>query len=404
MKILHTADWHIGHTLYNYDRSDEHLAFFKALTETVRKEMPDVMLVCGDIFHTGSPSAAAQKLYVENMLEIHEAAPEMEIVVIAGNHDSGSKLEIDKELWKHFNLHVRGYISKGTEDRYPNLKDYIISIGNPIKGYVVAIPHCYPQNFPVCDGDTQMKDRAAAFCNALLSKTSEMNKDSLPIVMAAHATVSGSDPLKQEIIVGGLDSIDPEEVKEIYDYMALGHIHFPQNIGPRIRYSGSAIPVSFNETYPHSISIIETDRHDDIPKIRTVRLPMTRKVVTIPENEPVEFEEALKMLEDFPDNEDAYVRLNVKVRQYGGADWADRAISATKGKKCRYCYIMLKSDADGNDQGERTSYSQEEMKKMNPLDIAKIYYKESRGYEMDDELAEMMERAIDDVMKDDIER
>lgn len=404
MKILHTADWHIGHSLYNYDRSDEHQAFFKALIETVRNEKPDVMVVCGDIYHTGSPSAAAQKLYVENMLKIHMEAPEMEVVVIAGNHDSGSRLEVDRELWKHFNLHVRGHIEKGSEDRYPDLGHYIIPIGKPAKGYVVTIPHCYPQNFPDIDGDTPVKDRAAAFCNTLLSKTAEMNHDNLPIVMAAHATVSGSDPLNQEIIVGGLDSINPEEVSEIYDYMALGHIHYPQNIGPRIRYSGSAIPVSFNEAYPHSVTIIETECHGDMPKIRTVNLPLIRKVVTIPEKEPVEFEEALKMLDAFPDDEDAYIRLNVKVRQYGGADWADRAIRATKGKKCRYCYILLKSDGDGSADGGRTNYSQEEMKKMDPLDIAKIYYKESKGYEMDDILAEMMGRTIDEVLKEDIRK
>ena len=65
MKILHTSDWHLGHTLYNYDRSREQQAFLKQLTRIVAEEMPDAMVVSGDIYHYSTPSASTQKMYTD---------------------------------------------------------------------------------------------------------------------------------------------------------------------------------------------------------------------------------------------------------------------------------------------------------------------------------------------------
>ena len=98
MKILHTSDWHLGHTLYNYDRTAEQQSFLRQLTRIVTEEQPDAMVVSGDIYHYSSPAAATQKMYTDAMLNIHQACPEMTIVVTAGNHDSSSKLEIDSSL------------------------------------------------------------------------------------------------------------------------------------------------------------------------------------------------------------------------------------------------------------------------------------------------------------------
>mgnify|MGYP000320360227 CR=1 FL=1 len=93
MKILHTSDWHLGHTLYNYDRTAEQQAFLRQLTRIVTEEQPDAMVVSGDIYHYSSPAAATQKMYTDAMLNIHQACPGMAIVVTAGNHDSSSKLD-----------------------------------------------------------------------------------------------------------------------------------------------------------------------------------------------------------------------------------------------------------------------------------------------------------------------
>ena len=112
MKILHTSDWHLGHALYNYDRSEEQICFLNQLTGIVQEEQPDVMVVSGDIYHYSTPSAATQKMYTDGLLRIHQACPSMTIVVTAGNHDSSSKLEIDSNLWDHFRVKVIGHIER----------------------------------------------------------------------------------------------------------------------------------------------------------------------------------------------------------------------------------------------------------------------------------------------------
>lgn len=398
MKIIHTSDWHIGHVLYNWDRSDEHQYFFDKLTEIVSSEKPDLMIVCGDIFHTSAPSAGAQRMYIENMLRIHTAAPDMETVVIAGNHDSGTRLEVDRILWEKFNIHVIGNIDRTADC----LKKHIIRIGHPVKGYVAAVPHCFPQNFPDMGEDMPREERPAAFCKALIEEVSRYNEDGLPVIMAAHSTVTGSNPRKQDIIVGGIDSLKLEELGNGYDYIALGHIHFPQNIGPKARYSGSPLPISFNEDYPHSVTVLEIDGHESKPRIKTIEIPVKREVITIPEGQAVTFDEALKMLEAMPDDKDAYIRLNVRVKQYGGADWTERAVNATKGKACRYCYILLESEKDAATDKDRTEFSHEELEKMNPLDIARIHWKEMNGSELGEELEEKLISVMDE--KDDDEQ
>lgn len=385
MKIIHTSDWHIGHILYNWDRSEEHQSFFDWLTGLVREEMPDALLISGDIYHTAAPSASAERLLIENMLRIHKACPEMTIVMTAGNHDSSARLETDKELWKHFNTFIRGSVTRELD----LMDSHIIEVGSPAKGYVLAVPHCYPQNFPELEEGIPREDRPAAFFRTMLDRIAQINKDNLPVAVMAHSTFTGSDPKKQDIIVGGLDSMNAEDLGDGYDYLALGHIHYPQNISDRARYSGSPLPVSFNEDYSHSVSIIETgSRRDDI-NIRVCEVPVLRPVITLPE-EAVPFEEALKFLEDFPEDKEGYIRLNVKVDKYGGADWSARAEEAAKGKKCRYCCMLLQSEDSGTDSGNAMQLSREEMKEMNPLDIARLYWKEINGNDMTGELEEKL--------------
>ena len=260
MKVIHTSDWHLGHQLYNWDRTDEHQLFFDELMKVIESENPDALVVSGDVYHTIAPSASTQKLYIDNMLRIHAAAPDMTIVITAGNHDSSARLEVDKSIWKHFNLHVIGSVARNGD-----LEKHIIPVGNPAKGYILAVPHCYPQNFPDTGEDLPREKRPAAFYKALIEQVESINSSSLPVIMTAHTTVIGSDPRKQDIIVGGIDSIDIRELGEGFDYLALGHIHFPQTIAPGCRYSGSPIPVSFNEDYTHSVTIVELEEHGSSP-------------------------------------------------------------------------------------------------------------------------------------------
>ncbi|RGN30894.1 exonuclease SbcCD subunit D [Bacteroides oleiciplenus] len=398
MKILHTSDWHLGHTLYNYDRSQEQQAFLEQLSRIVAEEKPDAMVVSGDIYHYSTPSATTQKMYTDGMLEIHRACPEMAIVVTAGNHDSSSKLEIDSNLWNHFGVKVVGNIERNQEE--VNLGKHIVEVRDKegkLKGYIIAVPHVYPQNFPMLDTETPREERQARFFQALQDEVEKINTDELPVVLMAHLSIEGSDRTGHDETAGGIEYVPISSMGEGYDYLALGHIHCPQDIkgnGRHARYCGTPLPVNFDETYPHSVSIIEVRRHE-APQIRTVEIENPMPLVTLPK-EAVTFEEAIKLLEEYPDDKPAYIRLNVLIKDYLAPDCNERASGAVKGKKCKYCYIKSNREKQASDDRAR-HISIQEMQEMSPLEIAKLYYQEAEGEEMDEELCALMDAAVQKV-------
>ena len=110
MKILHTSDWHLGHVLYGYDRTNEQHAMLDQMADIVEKHKPDLFLLCGDVYHTSQPSAAVQTMLTDGLVRIHNAYPEMTIVMTAGNHDSGTKHEIFKTPWRALGVYAIGQL------------------------------------------------------------------------------------------------------------------------------------------------------------------------------------------------------------------------------------------------------------------------------------------------------
>ncbi|MBO5250525.1 MAG: exonuclease SbcCD subunit D [Bacteroidaceae bacterium] len=387
MKILHTSDWHLGHLFYNYDRSEEQQDFLCQLARIVAQEQPDVMVVSGDVFHYSSPSATAQRMYTEAILDIHQACPEMEIVLTAGNHDSSSKLEVDRKLWKHFSVHVVGKV-EGTD-----LDKHIIPIKD--KGFVIAVPHVYPQNFPLLEENTPREERCCVFFQHLLNKVKEENVAGLPVVLMAHLAITGSDSTGHDEPIGGMDFTPITALGEGYDYLALGHIHCPQDIKDNTRharYSGTPLPVSFDEQYPHSITLVEIDKQGATPIIRTVPIHNPKPLIIFP-SQPTPFEEVLKELEGFDSDLPAYLQINVLVKDFLAPDCNERISQVLKDKRCRFCHIKMSWEQTTTCE-QLPRLSLQEMKEISPTEIAKLYYQEKFGKEMDDELCTLFNEAL----------
>lgn len=384
MKILHTSDWHLGHSLYNYDRTEEQTAMLQQMVDIVSERQPDVFLLCGDVYHTAQPSAAVQTMLSDTLVKIHEAHPEMVIVMTAGNHDSGSKHEIFRTPWRTLNVHAIGQLEKA------NPEEHIVEV--PSKGFIIAIPYTNERNIP------------EGFFQQLLDKTDELNTEGLPVVMTAHTTVKGCDftghEHASELTVGGIDSLELDQFGQGYDYLALGHIHHEQFVHSgkhNVRYSGSPLAVSFDENYPHSISMVEIEKHGDRPTVETIEILNPHPLVTLPPTGFVSWEEAKAMLQDFPDDIPAYIRLNVEVNGFLTAEANDDAIRMTSGKQCRFCYINSRRKA--TEQVEAKSLTVQELQSEEPIEIARRYF-EDVGVSFDEELEEVFNETLKLVQED----
>ena len=314
MRIIHTADLHLGQIIYqHYDRTAEHLHFFGQLTKWCSDIHPDALLVSGDIFDIQQPSATVRKNFTDWFVQLHHKCPQMKIVLIAGNHDSATRIQSDKAVWDLANTHLIG-LSPSVErlmDAEGWQDDYIIRLNS---GYIVALPY--------------MNGERQELIQSILNRVAEENKEGKPVVLMGHLAVAESDVTGHNF-VGTIKMQDVSMMGNGYDYLALGHIHKPQTIGhqedsfkaevtypsPVVRYSGSVLHVSCDEAYPHSVSLVDIDQHGGIVSITRLRIDELRHFYIIPslEQKPASTsDEVITVLNEFcRSHERGYLRLNL---------------------------------------------------------------------------------------------
>ncbi len=383
-KFIHTSDWHLGQNFYGYDRSEEQQDFLRQLADIVLESKPDALLVSGDIYHTAAPSSATVALYVNAMLEIHKACPTMSIIVIAGNHDSASRLECDSRLWELAGVTVLGGIARNS-DGLADLNRHIIKVGD--KGIVAAVPFAYPSSFPKITPDTLPVDqRQQAYFQALLDRANQENTEALPVALMAHLAVRDCDYTGHDGNIL-MECVPISTLGQGYDYVALGHIHHPQTKGQRVRYCGTPLAVSFDEQCEHSVSIVEIDAHGAEPRITTRAIRNIKPLHTIPAKDPVDFDTALELLQQYNPDERAYIRLNVQVERYLPRGSQERAAMATADKECIFCDIK-KTVTTAIDQ-RPSQMTIEEFNSKQPIEVANQFFKEKLGMPMNEQQQEM---------------
>ena len=380
-KLIHTSDWHLGQNFYGYDRSEEQRDFLRQLAAIVAQEQPDALLVSGDIYHTAAPSSAAVSMYVEGMLDIHKACPDMAIVVIAGNHDSASRLESDSLLWRLAGVRVLGGIARDSQG-LADLERHIIPVKD--KGIVAAVPYAHRNSFPkVSDEDIESGERQRAYFEALLEHVNAGNPDALPVVLMAHLAVNNSDFTGHDRNMT-MECVEIDTLGQGYDYAALGHIHRPQQVSERARYCGTPVPVSFDEQCEHSVSIVTIEAHGALPQVTTTAIKNIKPLHTIPAKDPVDLETALALVEEQRNNvKNAYIRLNVAVEHYLPNGAQERAAKAVNAQQGRFCEI--KKTALNTATGPSRQMTVEEFNRKQPIEVANQYYLEKIGRAMTDD-------------------
>ena len=352
------------------------------LEQIVRQEQPDALLVSGDVFHTPAPSAATVKMYVRAMLAFRTACPAMTLVVIAGNHDSASRIDCDRELWRVAGITVVGAVARGDDDVAARHLIPVHDAGGELLGTIVAVPHCY--RLP---GDAFFADLLA------------MADRSRPVVLMAHLTITGSDITGHDNI-GMLDSVPPAVVAG-YDYVALGHIHRPQFIAGgehRVRYCGSPVAVSFDEQCEHSVSLVTLNGHD-VPQVRTIAIKNVCPLHTIPASEPLPLSEALQQLEALTDRRQCYIRLNVLAAEALPVDAHDRSVRVARAHGHRFCTMRVTSPRSS--EREQYSLSAQQLQELSPIEVAQRYVAGRQGRDLTEREQQMLQSVLRQIDEED---
>ncbi len=384
MKLLHTSDWHIGHVLYDHDRTAEFEAFFVQLASIVAQEKPDVMVVSGDVFNYNTPSALAQKLFTDGLLSVCRQKPDMPVFVAAGNHDSPSRLCADAALWQSHGVHIVGTIRRNADGRFL-LADVVCEV--PGVCMVACVPYFSGNVYP-----------AAEVFAAVEEEVARRNAAGLPVVVMGHLYISGCKLSVEREDVGGLEFSPVSALGSGYDYVALGHIHRPQFVAGtehRVRYCGTPVAVSFDEVHPHCVDIVEVERGGS-PVVRSLPIEPTMQLLTVPAK-PAPLEEALRALAEVPQGTRAYVRLNVLLEDYLPADAQNRAVALCNERSLSFCLInTVRKMQERHDDELRPNMTISEFKRLSPLEVALRCYKTRYGCDMSEE----MKTALNNIIKE----
>lgn len=292
IRILHTADWHIGQTLRGFSREHEHRKVFERLEEIVVERDVDALVIAGDVFDSQNPSGEAQQLFYNTLVRLSRAQPRMAMVIAAGNHDAAGRLEAPRPLLEAFNIRVVGNVRR-REGRVEAARHLvpIADTSGSVAAHVLAVSYptaaCLP-NLTRLDGEAGSPVIAGVrSLYAELVDTLRGPMDGLPFVLTGHLHVAGgieSEGAERRILVGGQHAVPHDVFPAEASYVALGHLHKAQAVGrDAVRYSGSLIPLSATEMpYAHGVTLVSLDgttvlsEHISIDRpVPFVRLPET---------------------------------------------------------------------------------------------------------------------------------
>lgn len=266
VRFFHTSDWHLGQFFYNHSRQYEHEQFLAWLLEQIKEKQPHALLIAGDIFDVINPASSAQKQLYQFLADAHDLAPHMQTLMIAGNHDSGYRIEQVEPLLEKYHAKTVGVIHKNHEGSM-DLDRLLIPIHDENKNTVawcLALPFLRPAEITGLNEHTTNSQNAIAYIHQqLISVAKQRKTDDQALILMSHAHMQGSETSDSErpIIIGNEEALSTALFDDVIDYVALGHLHKPQKVGQEhIRYSGSPIPLSFSEiNYKHQIVEVTID-------------------------------------------------------------------------------------------------------------------------------------------------
>ena len=426
IRILHTADWHLGQTFFGYDRTQEHEHFLDWLAGVLTKNKIDVLIVAGDVFDVSNPSAASQRMFYRFIHRVTTENPRLQLVVVAGNHDSAARLESPLPLLQEMRTEIKGIVRKqnGKID-YEHLLVELKNAAGEVEALCLAVPFLRQGDYPVVETEgNPYAEGVKELYARLLKYALKKRTDGQALVAVGHLLATGSEIAEKDhserIIIGGLESVSPESFPEQIVYTALGHIHKAQRVSGRenIRYAGSPLPMSFAEKHYHHGVVkvtldegwaVEIEKLEYTPLVRLLSIPATEAAapdevldelrgLELPEDEPMPYLEVkVKLSEPEPMlRQQVEEILEGKPGRPGPCRFflndIDEGKKMRKEKPVRLARIVsfYRQAAEGSVEEETLTAGLQE---MNPLQIVKATFENSYQAEMPEELVNLFQEA-----------
>lgn len=428
MNIIHTADWHLGQSFFDYDRKAEHLVFLEWLAKIINEHNAHALLIAGDIFDNPNPSADSQKTYYTFLKKVTSQNPNLQIVIIAGNHDSAARLEAPNPLLQEMNITVKGVIKRSAEGEI-DFADLIVPLrkNGEVAALCLAVPY-------LRQGDYPASETYAAGVKAMYQKLYEhVGSTPHPIIAMGHLQATGSEisenDRSEKTIIGGLEAVSPDAFSQETLYTAIGHLHKAQRVSGRenVRYAGSPLPmtfaeknynkgvnlISFNEntTFKESASTEKISNSYSQEDLRDSTKLNNGLTITRLEFEPpaqlisltkvsAPLNEILEAIDLLPNGEisqfSPYLEIKVAIEQPEPA-LRHTIEEALKGKAVRLTRVEAVVKQNETSQSRITF---DQLKTISPIEIAQdVFGKKYGGNTMPQEMEELFVKAIEEAQK-----
>jgi exonuclease SbcD len=392
MRLLHTSDWHLGQSLHNFERHYEHQRFLDWLLDTVVSERADALLIAGDIFDNANPSSASQKQLYRFLQRAKERVPHLNLIVIAGNHDSPGRLEAPGPLLEAHGTRVVGAVQRDADGAI-DIDALVLPLtgsGGAVEAWCLAVPFLRPGDvprMPAEDGgaDPYLAGIALLYKQALKLALSKRQDGQAILAMGHCHMVDGqmSNDSERRIVIGGTEMLPAGIFDPAIVYAALGHLHLAQAVGKQdhIRYCGSPIPLSFAEVgYQHQILRVDIDGAA-VGAITAIHVPRAVELLRVPAK-PAPLAQVLEELAaldvpDAPPDQQPFLEVRVRL-DAPEPGLRSRIEAALEGKPVRLAKIETSSAARASSI-DSDVMTLDQLEQLKPDDIFRQLYQQRFG-------------------------
>ena len=388
MKFIHLSDLHLGKRVNDFSMIDDQRHILGQITEIIKNEKPDTVLIAGDVYDKPAPPAEAVQLFDDFISGLADMS--LEVFIISGNHDSAERLSFGSRIMDKRGIHFAGGYDGRThmfslEDEFGKVNFYMLPFLKPV--HVRAVIESEAEEGEETPEIRTFTDAVSCAVKRMRVDESERN------VLICHQYVTDAQRCEsEEIPVGGLDNVDPEVFRP-FDYIALGHLHGPQSYGPsRIRYCGSPLKYSFSEAdQDKSVTVVEFGAKTD---------GLCRTHLKTPFLIPMRDMRVLKG--SFYELTDKHYYKDINTDDYFRIILTDEEdiIGALAGLRAVYPNIM-RLDYD-NTRTKNAFFMPDapDNDGKSPIEIFDTLYESQNGKPMDDEQAELVKDLIEKIRRE----